>query len=197
VLRRVDRARHRADVAFTYQPFDERGLDSEVLLSEPQVVVLPAGHPLASRTSLRLAYLEHERLPGWNDDTARADPPNGVSRHIDRDRRTVVDLAQLLELIELGQLTAILPASVATRHPRAQLALRPVVDARPAVLAIAYPQTSRSLAVAAFVRAATTIATEHQTHDTSGPESCEERALELLDRERFACVLRPQRTTGV
>src|SRR4051794_37352212 len=47
-----------ADAALLYTPPDELdGLDSEALLSEAPVAVLPAAHPLARRTSLQWADL--------------------------------------------------------------------------------------------------------------------------------------------
>src|SRR5205807_704458 len=42
-----------ADVAILRAPFDRRGLDTELLLTEPRVAALPAGHPLADRPELR------------------------------------------------------------------------------------------------------------------------------------------------
>jgi DNA-binding transcriptional LysR family regulator len=56
-----------ADVAILRAPFDRRGLDSEVLLTEPRVVVLPADHRLAGRRRLRRADLAGEPMPRWAD----------------------------------------------------------------------------------------------------------------------------------
>ena len=52
----------RADVAFLYSHDDPRGLDTEPLLSEPPMAVLPASHPLAGRAGLRMAELRGESL---------------------------------------------------------------------------------------------------------------------------------------
>ena len=38
-----------ADVTILRAPFDQRGLDTELLLTEPRVAVLPAGHPWPAR----------------------------------------------------------------------------------------------------------------------------------------------------
>jgi hypothetical protein len=55
-------------------------------------------------------------------------------------------------------LISFLPESVTLRYPRARLAYRPVVDAPPATLSVAWPRSSRSLATAAFVRVVTAVA---------------------------------------
>jgi DNA-binding transcriptional LysR family regulator len=147
----------RADVALVYQPherIDEREADFDVVLEEPQVVALPAEHPLASRSAVGVAELEtdYELTPGtviWR--------PRGTDRSIE-DRPRIGDMSQLLKLVELGQLIALLPASVAARFVRPQLTYRPVPDARLATLAVAWPRSSRSLATAAFVRVITELA---------------------------------------
>ncbi len=54
----------RADVGLLLCPFDDRGLDSEPLLTEPLLVALAAADPLAARTRLCLADLAGRRLPG-------------------------------------------------------------------------------------------------------------------------------------
>src|SRR6185369_7574386 len=53
----------RADVALLHRPYDSTtGLDYEELRTESQVLVLPAGHPLGSRTALSLG--EAAEIPG-------------------------------------------------------------------------------------------------------------------------------------
>ncbi|MFF3905733.1 LysR family transcriptional regulator [Streptomyces sp. NPDC001848] len=133
-----------ADAALLYEPFDRTGLDSETLAEEPRVAALAATHPLASRDRLGLADL------GLH--------PGDLHQFLDGLRRKGRDLAQLLTVIALGDLVTLLPASVADRYPRPGVAYRPVEDAPPAVLAIAWPQQSRSTATAALVRAAASVA---------------------------------------
>jgi len=147
-----------ADVALSYYPFDERDVDSEPLFTEPHVAVLPAAHALARRPWLRLSDLENEPLPAGTDAVVRVGG-TGLPRR--PAPQQVHDLAQLLKLVEIGQLCAILPLSVAERYPRPEIAVRPIVDAPPAVLSVGWPEASRSLAVAAFVRAATRVAGDY------------------------------------
>jgi len=139
-----------ADVAIVLQPFDTEGLDSETLTREPQLLALPTGHPLAARPRLRLADVEaeHEQI----GDGSHLYLPHG------RQRPEFHDMTQLLRHIELGRMLALLPASLAERTARPQLVWRHVDEAPEAVFSVAWPQSSSSLAVAAFVRVAGTVA---------------------------------------
>jgi DNA-binding transcriptional LysR family regulator len=66
----------RADVALVLTPFEGRGLDSEVLVTEPWLVALPATDPLAARTTIRLPDLAGRRLPnGSRADSGNNTPP--------------------------------------------------------------------------------------------------------------------------
>ncbi|GGN80882.1 LysR family transcriptional regulator [Streptomyces albiflavescens] len=133
-----------ADAALVHEPFDHTGLDTETLATEPRVAALAAAHPLAARDCLTLADLGLR--------------PGDVHRYLDEIRGNGRDLAQLLMLVALGDVAPLLPASVAVRYPRPGVVYRPVSDAPPAVLVIAWPQQSCSTATAALVRAAASVA---------------------------------------
>src|SRR6266545_3592776 len=169
----------RADVALLRSPFDGHGLDVEELASEPRLVALAAGHRLAGRRRLLLADLADEPVPHSADADEQAaaywagrDPDSLAAswpgRHPAPGPR-VGDLAQLLEVVALGQAVAFLPASLAKQHPRADVVYRPVAGLSPSTLAVAWPQTSHSLAVAAFVRAAARVATGRLQRATALP----------------------------
>jgi LysR family transcriptional regulator, benzoate and cis,cis-muconate-responsive activator of ben and cat genes len=138
----------RADVALLHRPFDATaGFDTEELKTEDQIVVLPAGHPLASRSHVQLA--EVTALPGlpmprW---------PRTDGTYPDGPGPQVRDHTQLLQLIALGRASAIVPESVRT-HLRAGHSAVPVLDAPPVTTVIAWPPHSRSKAVAALVQTA-------------------------------------------
>ncbi len=144
-----------ADVAIIIEPFDHDGVDTEPLLSEPQVLALPTGHPLAERPGLRVADIEadHEQLG----------PGTHVYVRHGAQRPRFADMVQMLRQIELGRMIALLPVSVAERNARPQLTWRSVEDAPPADFAVAWPQSSQSLAVAAFVRIAVAVSTTGHT----------------------------------
>lgn len=130
------------DAALVHEPFDHTGIDAEVIAYEPRVAVLPAPHPLAARGRVCLADLElsAEQLDPYLDDISA--------------RFAVRDLPELIAHVELGSFFTVLPASVVSRYPRPGVVYRPVSDAPPAALTIAWPQASRSRATAALVRAA-------------------------------------------
>ncbi|MFJ6071479.1 LysR family transcriptional regulator [Streptomyces sp. NPDC093065] len=146
-----------ADVALVHTPFDGTGLDTETLAAEPRVAVLAADHPLAARDRLELADLGLDA--------------GSVERHVDEARRGHGDLAQVLTAVSLGKVVTLLPASITARYPRPGVAYRPVLDAPPVVLSLAWPQQSHSTATAALVRTATEVAeATHTEHEPTHPD---------------------------
>ena len=156
-----------ADVGLLLCPFDDRGLDSEPLLTEPLLVALAAADPLAARTRLCLADLAGRRLPGGSpashgrriSPSARPDrQPDLPGSAAPSGAASASNLAEIFSLVETGSVVFFAPASVARRYPRSGIAYRPVSDLPDSTLALAWPQDARSPAVAAFVRAACTVA---------------------------------------
>ncbi len=137
----------RADAALLYTPRqDAAGLATEPLMEERQVLVVARGHRLAGRAEVSMADLEGEVLPRRPHDPGPGDGP------------VVGDGGQLMQLIALGRMVAVLPESMRGLL-RDDLAAVPVRDAAPTTLVIAWPEASRSRALAAFVRSATAAAT--------------------------------------
>jgi len=136
----------RADLALVHSPYDDiSGFDTEELLVQQHVAVLPRRHRLADRSALVMADLNGETMPRWPGVEEPADAP------------LIHDSAQMFHLIALGRVVAVLPESTRT-HLRGDLVAVPVLDAHPSTLLLAWPAGVRSRAVAAFVRAATTAA---------------------------------------
>ena len=144
----------RADVGLLLCPFDDRGLDSEPLLTEPPLVALAAADPLAARTRLCLADLAGRSLPGGS--------PASQGRPAGPRRAGVTppasNLSEIFSLVETGSVVFFVQPSVARRYPRPGIAYRPVGDLPDSTLALAWPQDARSPAIAAFVRAACAVA---------------------------------------
>ena len=157
----------RADVALLPVPFDDHGLDTEVLITEPRLVALAAADPLASRTSLRLADFAGRTLP----DGIPADADGTPSAHPVTTPPARLDLPQIFNLVELGTVIWFLPVSVARRHTRPGIAYRTVSDLGPSTLALAWSQDSHAPAVASFVRTATAVAAASQSQAPTPPDT--------------------------
>ncbi|HEX3963829.1 MAG TPA: LysR family transcriptional regulator [Trebonia sp.] len=147
-----------ADVAILRGPFDQRGLDTELLLTEPRVAALPAGHRLAGRAELCRADLSGEPMPHWAgapDPAAAAYWTGGGPDAGGPPGPEINDISQLLDAVALGGAVAYVPASLTGPHRGAAgLVFVPVRDLSPSELLAVWPAASRSRAVAAFVRAA-------------------------------------------
>lgn len=138
----------RADVALMQRPFDAlAGFDTEDLLTEEQVAILPSGHPLAARPFLTMA--EVRDLPDlpiarWPRHDGTYEPGPGPEIH---------DQSQLAQLIALGRTVAVLCASSRAWLWNAHTAV-PLADAPHVTTVLAWPPHSRSRTVAGLVRTA-------------------------------------------
>ncbi|MDQ1025294.1 DNA-binding transcriptional LysR family regulator [Streptomyces umbrinus] len=138
----------RADVALMHAPFNSlAGFDSEELLTEGQIAILPADHPLAAHKSLTLADVSD--IPGL---PAARWPRHGT--YPPGPGPEIRDQTQLAQLIALGRTVAVFPDS-ARAWLWSEHAAVPLTDAPPVVTHIAWPAHSRSLALAGLIRTAT------------------------------------------
>jgi DNA-binding transcriptional LysR family regulator len=143
----------RADAALLHLPHhDLTGLDTQDLLTETQLLVMPSSHRLAGRTRVCLNDLAGEPLPRWPG--ASEGGSHGPEVH---------DLGQLLHLIALRRMIAVLPSSIRDQL-RDDLVAVPVDDAEPTTLVLAWPEHATSPALAAFVRAAAAVAGKATGH---------------------------------
>jgi len=136
----------RADVALMQRPFDAlAGFDTEDLLTEQQVAILPAGHPLATRTSLTMADISDvPDLPvaRWPRQDGTYEPGPGPEIH---------DQSQLAQLIALGHTVGVICASARSWLWSAHSAI-PLTDSPHVTTVLAWPPHTRSLAVAGLIR---------------------------------------------
>lgn len=139
----------RADVALLQRPYDATaGFDTEDLYTEQQVLVLPAGHPLAHRPHISTAEVKvliDLPMPRW---------PRPDGSYCDGPGPRVRDHTQLFQLIALGRVCAFVPESLRASL-RDDLVTVRVPDAPAVTTVIAWPPLSRSQAVADLVRIAT------------------------------------------
>jgi len=133
----------RADVGLLYAPFDDLdGLAHETLYAENRVAVIPPGHRLAGRTSLRMSELEGESMPRWKG------VPGG-----DGTGPEVADVVQLVDMIKVGRMIGVLPRSL-IEPMNADVVCVPVIDAPPSRLVLAWNEQDRRPLVASFITAA-------------------------------------------
>ncbi|MFC4330579.1 LysR family transcriptional regulator [Streptomyces andamanensis] len=133
----------RADAGLLYAPFDPLdGLAHETLHTEDRVAVVPSGHRLAGRASVRTAELAEETLPRWTG------VPGG-----DGTGPEVADVVQLFQMVAVGRTVGMLPRSLVVPAP-AGLVCVPVADAPPSRLVLAWNERDRRPLVASFVAAA-------------------------------------------
>ena len=145
----------RADVSYLRRPFDASGLATELLFSEPRVVMLPAEHALATASSVRMGDLAEEHLlqdpaavPEWADIAAEMRRRRGPAR---RSSRTV---EEKLELVAVGSGIAILPLSTARFYRRGDVAYVPVADLPSTDVLLGWDGTRRSSLIDAFIATA-------------------------------------------
>lgn len=135
----------RADVAILHRPFDDlAGFDTETLTVEDQVLILPAGHPLSTATSVTTAEassIPDLPLPRW---------PRLDGSYPEGDGPELHDLTQVLQLVRLGR-TAIMVPESARANLRDGLAVVPVSDGVQVETVIAWPPHSTSVGVAGLV----------------------------------------------
>ncbi|MET1059805.1 MAG: LysR family substrate-binding domain-containing protein [Nocardioides sp.] len=122
----------RVDMCFVRLPVDRDGLHLIPLYEELAVVVVPLEHPVAAYDEVPLADLADEQLvvgevDGWAE-VATATP-------LEFPEMTV---KEAFEVVASGTGMAIVPMSVARLHHRKDLTHRPVTDAAPTQIGLAW-----------------------------------------------------------
>jgi LysR family transcriptional regulator, benzoate and cis,cis-muconate-responsive activator of ben and cat genes len=132
----------RCDVAFLYLPIDEPDIDVTPLLSEERIVVLPAGHRLARRKQLRPADLAREQFikqpapvpDSWCDFWLLVDE---LGHRPEVSPHSAASTEEWLHLIGQGHGIDTAPAMIARYYSWPEVSFVPLVDAAPAVVALA------------------------------------------------------------
>jgi DNA-binding transcriptional LysR family regulator len=125
----------RAHVGYLRRPFDDTGLRTIAIGSEPKVACLPATHRLARRRALTMADLDGEPI-------------------LDAQARRTSSLEEKFELIALGEGIALVPRSVARSYSRPDLVYLPVTDITPVETCVVVPEDRRERRVLDFVAVA-------------------------------------------
>ena len=142
----------RADIALVHSPYDVLdGFDTQELVTEGQVAILPAGHPLARRTHLQLA--EVVDVPGlpiarWPRHDGSYPPGAGP------EARTQSELAQL---VSLGRTLLVIPQSSRAWQWPDHVAV-PVLDAPLVTTMLAWKPSTGSARRAGLLESARQVA---------------------------------------
>jgi DNA-binding transcriptional LysR family regulator len=144
-----------ADVTLLRDPFDDRGLDSELVSVDPRVAVLPGNHALAGRETIHRRELAGEAFPVWPDlspaETAYWTGTD-LAHHDWRPGPVVHDGAQFVGTIRLGQAIGFLARPHLPASLPAGISVVPVHGLSHSTLRIAWPATATSPDLARFVR---------------------------------------------
>lgn len=138
----------RADAAIMHAPFDVMtGLERAEILTESQVAIVPASHPLAERSCVTMAEVSDvPDLPiaRWPRHDHTYPPGPGPEVH---------SQSQLAQLVALGKTLLVIPASSRAWQWPEHVAV-PVLDAPLVTTSIAWPTASRLPALAGLVETA-------------------------------------------
>ncbi|AEM82914.1 LysR family transcriptional regulator [Streptomyces violaceusniger] len=144
---------HRVDVVLAREPFPTGQLRVAVLYEEPRVLVVPAFHRLAGRTSVTLDDFADEALVRYPDAAYdafwRLDPrPDGRPAP---DGPLVVSAVDKLELIAGGRALALAPSGSGHHPLRHDLTTIPVAGIAPCRVVVASRAEDRGPLVADFL----------------------------------------------
>lgn len=142
-----------ADVAVTRRRLDERRFATALVGTETRCAAVPADHPLARRRGVRLRDFTGETV-GVDARTGTTTEdlwPPGAAPAATRDTHSV---DEWLSLIAAGQAIGITSEATAWQHPRPGLAYRPVLDAEPVPVWLAWWRDDEPSCAAELVRSA-------------------------------------------
>lgn len=144
-----------SQVAFVFGPLPEPTLEALTVFEDERHVALPAGHPLAQRRELRtadLTGLAWLRVPAPDSTWVRAwfRHPLGEPQ-VGAEIRTA---DEWVPAIESGRGVAFTLPTVMANFPNTQIVTRPVVDAEPGAVLVAWRRDDADPVVAAFLRSA-------------------------------------------
>ncbi|MFF6774169.1 LysR family transcriptional regulator [Streptomyces sp. NPDC012637] len=149
--------RGEVDAALLRGPVEIPGLVTEQLITEHRVAALPADSPLAARPELTLAELAAETaVLNAVSGTTTLDlwPPDARPRAT----RTVANTDDWLAAIAAGRGIGVSSASTAALHPHPGVTYRPLLDAPPLPVLLAWRATARHPATGALAELAREIA---------------------------------------
>ncbi|AXI81039.1 LysR family transcriptional regulator [Peterkaempfera bronchialis] len=120
----------RVDIAWIRTPIAHGDLLITPLFDDPEVVALPAAHPLTAYDSVSLADLANQPMLRYD-----AAPEHEIGRP--SGKRGIRTMEEKLEAVALGHGLALVPETAAAYYQRPDIAYRPVPGASPYQVALA------------------------------------------------------------
>ena len=155
----------RADVALVHSPYDVFGeFDSQELVTERQVAIVPRGHPLARRPRLTLAEVtDVPDLPiaRWPRHDGSYPPGPGPEVHTQ---------SEIAQLVALGRALLVIPESSRAWQWPDHIAV-PVLDAPLVTTLLAWPASTQRLRLNGLLQAAGEIASRAARVEAPGAQS--------------------------
>lgn len=154
----------RADAAIMHRPVDDlAGLDTQDILTEGQVAIVPAAHPIAARNQATMAELQGiPDLPIARWPKLDGTYPDGPGPEV----RTQSEIAQL---VALGKTLLVIPASSRAWQWPQHVAI-PVLDAPEITTVLAWPSRRASADVAALAHLAAAVGRSSRDAQSAGTE---------------------------
>jgi DNA-binding transcriptional LysR family regulator len=152
-----------ADLTLLRSPFDDRGLDSDLIRVDRRFALLPERHRLAGREMIDRSELAGEAFPVWRDLSPSAMAfwtGTDLVQHDWRPGPVVQDTAQFTGSIRLGHAVGLMPITHLAGQAPAGTVIVPVRGVSGSELRIGWASAATSPDVATFVRHATEQATE-------------------------------------
>jgi DNA-binding transcriptional LysR family regulator len=153
----------RVDIAWIRTPIAGTGLVITPLFNDPEVVALPAAHPLTGRGFVSLADLASEQMLRY--DTA---PEHQAGRP--SAKQGIRTMEEKLEAVALGHGLALVPATAAAYYQRPDITYRPVSGAPPYQVALATTaDTAQRPEAQAFIKTAVNVSAQDAANRRHAP----------------------------
>jgi DNA-binding transcriptional LysR family regulator len=147
----------RVDIGYVRMPIDLTALSSWLLLTEPQVAVVPVGHRLAGRDRISVHELGGERLlqhssavPEWAD-------PHRAPLVVARQARSI---EEKLEWVAAGEGFSVVPQSVAMYYQRADITWTVLTDVALNEVRLAWPTAQHGPLIEDYLEVARSTVTD-------------------------------------
>lgn len=134
--------------------FDEDGLDSDEICSEPRLVVVRADHPLAARSAVRMGELTDTPVITWGGTRQNGFilwPPDEIPSMRWTAGPVIHETSEFRAMVLLGEGIGFVPASIAAMNAHPGVRVVPVLDCPPSTVRVAWRHGSSSRSIAALI----------------------------------------------